>query len=93
MSAETTHYYPISRAIGYFLGGTALLIVSGGLLGSGVVSPWAALGIVMAAVAIWLGVRGLADRRKYPMILSDEFISFYIRKREVGFPPFRGHVC
>ena len=83
---ETTHYYPVGRGVGYFAFGGLLLVVVVviALAGSFVWMPLG--GLAMALVAMWLGVQSLTNRKKYPMTLSDDQISFYVRKNQVHVP-------
>lgn len=70
------HYYPLSRAIGNIILGAVALFVSILLMRFIGVSI---LLLVMAIVALYIGIKGVAKRKKEPMIHEVDKLTFYRR--------------
>ena len=95
-SSDTVVRYSISNSIAFVVLGILLLALSGSMLVVGIVSLWSLLALVMAVIAIGGGLKALATRKRFPMMLSEDQLTFY-RKGEVGRPAAldtpRGWVC
>src|SRR5256885_16845173 len=85
-SADTVIRYSISNSIAFVVLGIFLLALSGSMLVLGIVSLWSLLALVMALVAIGGGLKALATRKRFPMILSDGQLTFYRKGEQVCIP-------
>jgi hypothetical protein len=85
-SGDTVHHYSISNSIAFVILGIFLLALSGSMLALGILSLWSVLALVMAIVAIGGGVKALATRKRFPMILSEDQMTFYRRGEQVRVP-------
>jgi hypothetical protein len=85
-TTKTTHYYSLGNAIGFFFIGTVLLILSGGMLLSGILSLWAVLACCMAVGSVVFGFQGITKRKKYPMVLDAEHLTFYRKGQQIRIP-------
>lgn len=81
-----THYYPLFRSIAYITFGILLIAMCGGLLIAGFLSIWPALALIAGIVWVYLGVRGISERKKHPMLLEDTELSFYDRGKQIIIP-------
>jgi len=68
-----THYYPLSRSIGMLIMGVLGLFISVCLIKFLI----SFLLVVMSVVALYIGIYGLAKRKKEPMIYDDKVLTFY----------------
>jgi hypothetical protein len=82
----TILYYPVGRAIGFFFFGLILLVATAAMLVIGLIGPFVAFGFVLAVFAIVLGIRALTTRKKYPMSMGADVLTFYRKSGEVRIP-------
>lgn len=85
-SGDTVHHYSISNSIAFAVLGIFLLGLSGSMLVLGVLSLWSVLALVMAIAAIGGGLKALATRKRFPMILSEDQLTFYRKGEQVQVP-------
>jgi hypothetical protein len=85
-SQDTIIRYSISNSIAFVILGILLLALSGSMLVFGIVSLWSLLALVMAVIAIGGGLRALATRKRFPMMLSDNQLTFYRKGDQVRVP-------
>jgi hypothetical protein len=85
-SGDTVIRYSISNSIAFVVLGILLLALSGSMLVVGVVSLWSLLALVMAVIAIGGGVKALATRKRFPMMLSEDHLTFYRKGEQVRVP-------
>jgi hypothetical protein len=85
-SSDTVVRYSISNSIAFVVLGILLLALSGSMLVIGIVSLWSLLALVMAVIAIGGGLKALATRRRFPMILSEDELTFYRKGKQVRVP-------
>lgn len=85
-SGDTIIRYSISNSIAFVVLGTILLALSGSMLAVGILSLWSLLALVMAFVAIGGGLKALATRKRCPMILSEDQLTFYRKGQQVHVP-------
>ena len=85
-SGDTVIRYSISNSIAFVAFGIILFAISGSMLVVGIVSLWSLLALVMAIVAIGGGLKALATRKRFPMILSEDQLTFYRKGQQVRVP-------
>jgi hypothetical protein len=85
-SQDTIIRYSISNSIAFVILGILLLALSGSMLVFGIVSLWSLLALVMAVIAIGGGLRALATRKRFPMMLSENQLTFYRKGQQVRVP-------
>jgi hypothetical protein len=85
-SGDTVVRYSISNSIAFVVLGILLLVLSGSMLVVGIVSLWGLLALVMAVIAIGGGLKALATRKRFPMMLSEDRLTFYRKGEQVRVP-------
>jgi hypothetical protein len=85
-SGDTVIRYSVSNSVAFVVLGILLLVLSGSMLVLGIVSLWSLLALVMALVAVGGGLKALATRKRFPMILSDNQLTFYRKREQVLIP-------
>jgi len=85
-SSDTVVRYSISNSIAFVVLGILLLALSGSMLVVGIVSLWSLLALVMALIAIGGGLKALATRKRFPMMLSEDELTFYRKGEQVRVP-------
>jgi hypothetical protein len=80
---STIHYYPVGRAIGFFFFGVVLFCATGAMLVLGLIGVFLVFGFVLGIAAVFLGIRALTTRKKYPMTLEPELLTFFRKGQEV----------
>jgi hypothetical protein len=86
MPADSVHRYPMSNSIAFVVLGIFLFALSGSVLALGILSLWSVLALVMAILAIGGGLKALATRKRFPMILSEDQLTFYRKGEQVPVP-------
>ena len=80
---STTHYYPVGRAIGYFFLGVVLFSLTTLIFVVGLIGPFFIFGFVLGIAAIAFGIRALITRKKYPMSIGEDRLTFFRKGQEV----------
>lgn len=78
-----THYYPIGRTVGFFSLAFLLVCATVLMFVYGFIGVFIIFAFFLCIVATYLGIQTLATRKKYPMSIGPEFLTFFREGKQV----------